>query len=56
MEESMDNQKNNHLKSNDEIKIKENDEMLEDPTASDTDSYYRFYVAETKHKVDPCYP
>ena len=48
----MDNQKNNQLKSNDEIKIKENDEMLEDPTASDTDSYYCFYVAETKHKVD----
>ena len=52
----MDNQKNNQLKSNDEIKIKENDEMLEYPTASDTDSYYRFYVAETKHKVDPYYP
>ncbi len=52
----MDNQKNNQLKSNDEIKIKENDEMLEDPTASDTDSYYCFYVAETKHKVDLRYP
>ncbi len=42
---------------NDEyIKIKENDEILEDPTVSDTDSYYRFYVAETKHKVDLRYP
>ena len=42
---------------NDEyIEIKENDEILENPTVSDTDSYYRFYVAETKHKVDPCYP
>jgi hypothetical protein len=48
--------KNNQLKSNDEIKIKENDEMLEDTTASDTDSYYCFYVAETKHKVDLRYP
>ena len=42
---------------NDEhIEIKENDEILENPTVSDTDSYYRFYVTETKHKVDPCYP
>ncbi len=42
---------------NDEyIEIKENDEILENPTVSDTDSYYRFYVAETKHKVDPYYP
>ena len=38
------------------IEIKENDEILENPTVSDTDSYYRFYVAETKHKVDPYYP
>jgi len=38
------------------IEIKENDEILEDPTVSDTDSYYRFYVAETKRKVDPHYP
>ena len=39
---------------NDEyIEIKEN-EMLENPAVSDTDSYYRFYVAETKHsKGDP---
>ena len=42
---------------NDEyIEIKENDEMLENPTVADTDSYYRFYVAETKHKVDLRYP
>ncbi|PID29443.1 hypothetical protein CR983_03885 [Candidatus Saccharibacteria bacterium] len=42
---------------NDErIEIKENDKMLEDPTVQDTDSYYRFYVAETKHKVDLRYP
>lgn len=42
---------------NDEhIEIKENDEMLENPTVSDTDSYYRFYVAETKHKLDLRYP
>lgn len=42
---------------NDEyIEIKENDEILENPTVSDTDSYYRFYVAETKHKVDLRYP
>ena len=42
---------------NDEhIEIKENDEMLENPTVADTDSYYRFYVAETKHKVDSQHP
>lgn len=38
------------------IEIKENGEMLENPTVADTDSYYRFYVAETKHKVDLRYP
>lgn len=43
--------------SNDEyIEIRENDEILEDPTVSDSNSYYRFYVAETKHKIDLCYP
>ena len=43
--------------SNDEhIEIKENDEILENPTVSDSNSYYRFYVAETKHKIDPRYP
>ena len=43
--------------SNDEyIEIKENDEILEDPTVSDPNSYYRFYVAETKHKIDLRYP
>lgn len=26
--------------------------MIADPTIQDTDSYYRFYVAETKHKVN----
>lgn len=41
---------------NEHIEIKENDEMLENPTVSDTDSYYRFYVAEAKHKVDLRYP
>lgn len=43
--------------SNDEyIEIRENDEILEDPTVSDPNSYYRFYVAETKHKIDLRYP
>ena len=43
--------------SNDEyIEIKENDEILEDPTVSDPNNYYRFYVAETKHKIDLRYP
>ncbi len=42
---------------NDEhIEIRENDEILEDPTVSDPNSYYRFYVAETKHKIDLRYP
>ena len=42
---------------NDEyIEIKENDEILENPTVSDPNSYYRFYVAETKHKIDLRYP
>lgn len=43
--------------SNDEyIEIRENDEILEDPTVSDSNSYYRFYAAETKHKIDLRYP
>ncbi len=34
--------------SNDErLEIKENEEILEDPTISDTDGYYHFYLAET---------
>ena len=43
--------------SNDEyIEIKENDEILEDSIMSDPNSYYRFYVTETKHKIDLRYP
>lgn len=42
---------------NDErIEVKENDEMLDDPTVQDTDSYYRFYVTETKHQANLRYP
>ncbi len=38
--------------SNDErLEIKENEEMLEDPTVSDTDGYYHFYLAETEYNV-----
>lgn len=37
---------------NEHIEIKENDKMLDDPTVQDTDSYYRFYVAETKCNAD----
>ena len=42
--------------SNEHIEIRENDEILENPTVSDPNSYYRFYVAETKHKIDLRYP
>ena len=35
---------------NEHIEIRENDEILENPTVSDPNSYYHFYVAETKHK------
>ena len=41
---------------NEHIEIRENDEILENPTVSDPNSYYRFYVAETKHKIDLRYP
>ena len=41
---------------NEHIEIRENDEILEDPTVSDPNSYYCFYVAETKHKIDLRYP
>lgn len=41
---------------NEHIEIRENDEILEDPTVSDSNNYYRFYVAETKHKIDLRYP
>ena len=41
---------------NEYIEIRENDEILENPTVSDPNSYYRFYVAETKHKIDLRYP
>ena len=41
---------------NEHIEIRENDEILEDPTVSDPNNYYRFYVAETKHKIDLRYP
>lgn len=37
------------------IEIKENDEIIEDPTVQDTNSYYRFYVAETKHVMSKVY-
>lgn len=38
--------------SNDErLEIKENEEILEDPTVSDTDGYYHFYLAETEYNV-----
>ena len=41
---------------NEHIEIRENDEILENPTVSDPNSYYRFYVTETKHKIDLRYP